>query len=67
MGIVIFLIYIGLSYASLAYLRGEAQFADGVLRMTVLSILTGWVAIPFAALFLGCRGLFTLIRWLFNW
>lgn len=65
--LIIFLIYLGLSYASIAYLKGDSSLDDGIARMTVLSLLLGWAAIPIAALFLGCRGLFTLIKWLFNW
>ncbi len=64
---VVFLIYLGLGYASITYLKGDSSFADGIARMVVLSLLLGWAAIPIAALFLGCRGLFTLVKWLFNW
>lgn len=65
--IVILLIYLCLGYASIAYLKGDSSFADGIARMVVLSVLFGWAAIPIAVLFLGCRGLFTLIKWLLNW
>lgn len=60
-------IYILLGYLSQAYLSKDLEFAEGILRMIVFSLLFGWATIPLAILKLVLVGSWNLIRWLFNW
>ena len=59
-------VYIVLGYLSCAFIKEDFQFANGIPRMIIFSLLLGWVAIPLALVGLVFRACAKLIRWLFE-
>lgn len=59
-------VYIVLGYLSCAFIKEDFQFARGIPRMIVFSLLIGWAAIPIALVLLIFRAGIAFFNWLFD-
>ena len=59
-------VYIVLGYFSCALIKKDFEFANGIPRMIVFSLLLGWAAIPIALIVLVFRICKIFIVWLFE-
>lgn len=59
-------IYVVLGYLACAFIVKKFEFANGIPRMIVFSLLLGWAAIPIALLLLVLRACAKFFVWLFD-